>query len=532
MDQTGRRAVALRFRISAFAGLAAVLGCGDDTIPKTGTCTTGAYGCDMNPSTGDGDGTSSGDGDSYYPSDKRLPCDVQKILADKCGDCHGDNNTYPAPMKLSTWANLHATTPTNPGVSVYTEVLARVNSETRPMPPNSYPDLTSEEHAKLTAWVQAGAPERVGSEFCAGDNPPAGDADAGNGDGDGDVGEVINPDENTYKALDQSGGPEDCETYYELRAHGVQKEYDKTPYKVGARLGNDGNQYHCFYFKPPYEAGEQALWFKPLIDKSKILHHWLLYGTDSLPHASGSSSPCSAAEPGAYLLAGWAPGAGETTMPADVGLQMPTGPVGGLILEVHYFNQGDETFEDNTGVKFCTVKNKKRTNEAAVHFTGGENICLAPNQKSTVNGKCYPTYGGKNIHITSVWPHMHKLGTRMEITIFRKNGTREVLHDEPFDFNDQVVYPKNVVLEPGDRMETNCYFDNTTNGRVPFGEKTQTEMCYGFVTAWPAGALSQDPSSFDVTDWFGLPISPARRCLKPAGILSSCNGLADYPLPR
>jgi hypothetical protein len=65
---------------------------------------------------------------------------------------------------------------------------------------------------------------------------------------------------------------------------------------------------------------------------------------------------------------------------------------------------------------------------------------------------------------------------------------------------------------------------------VPFGEKTTQEMCYGFITAWPAGALSVDPSTLNPVQGIGLGIQPSRRCMDPTGLFGSCNGLADYPL--
>jgi hypothetical protein len=524
----------LSITCAALLGLAAV-GCTEEKLPPP--CVAGTPGC-LPVDNGQGDGDSD--------SEAELPCDVKTVLDQRCGDCHGKDNKYPAPMKLVNYKNLHETTPSG-DAKVYEQILTRITSESMPMPPLPYEPLSEKEQEILSNWINDSAPQAAEGESCSGDGdgdgdgefPGDGDGDGdvvGDGDGDGDGNEPIAQGK-TYRSVEQSGGPADCKDYYEVRAHNKQVDYDKEPFKLPKLTSNQGNKYRCFYFKPPYNAGDQALWFKPLIDQSKNLHHWLLYGSDALGLPSGSSADCSAAEPGAYLLAGWAPGAGDTTMPKDVGLQMPSGPAGGLILEVHYFSDSAEDIEDNSGVKFCTVPKGTRKHEAAVHFTGGENICLDPNAAEDVTGLCNPS-DNQDIHIINFWPHMHKLGTRMQLNHLKPNGTwggfsKTVLHDKPFNFNNQIAYPINdVILKPGEQLETICSFKNTTNALVPFGENTQREMCYGFVTAWPAGALQTDPLTYNPVDVIATGIQPARRCMNLTSIFGSCNGLADYPLPK
>jgi hypothetical protein len=127
---------------------------------------------------------------------------------------------------------------------------------------------------------------------------------------------------------------------------------------------------------------------------------------------------------------------------------------------------------------------------------------------------------------------MHTIANRMRVVINRSNGTQEVIHDESFDFNSQYAYPKNdIVLHPGDTMDTSCFYQNTTQDDVHFGERTQDEMCYGFITAWPRGALVTDPAHLLVNpvNYVALPIQPALRCLDPTGIFDSCHGVEDYP---
>jgi Copper type II ascorbate-dependent monooxygenase, C-terminal domain/Copper type II ascorbate-dependent monooxygenase, N-terminal domain len=445
-------------------------------------------------------------------SDTDLPCGVATVLASTCWECHGKTLNFGAPMALLSSADFKATSKLTSSHTEGALTLARIADAANPMPPKFHPQQLDDAAKKtLSDWVNAGMLPRSSSEL--GCELPA------------------VPQPGTFDSL-PTGGPGDCDSYYELRAHGQPQLTDKTGFDVPANPIDSNNMYECFYFDAPYEAGSQGLWFAPLVDNAQVLHHWLLYGADdetALSGAPGTFSSCVASEPGRWLIAGWAPGAPAVTMPAGVGLKMSKK----LVLEVHYYNNTGAAAKDRSGVKFCTANQGARPHTAGVHFTGSEGICIDPGSKREVAGQCSPDYDkGDNgdIHIVNVWPHMHLASYRMRIVINRATGGQEVLHDEPFDFNNQLAWPKqDVVLHRGDTMETRCYYDNKTTERVHFGERTQDEMCYGFITAWPAGSLVTAGVLLNPINWVALPIQPALRCLDPTGILQSCNGIADYP---
>ncbi len=467
-----------------------------------------------------------------------LPCDVAAVVQNRCHECHGQQTQFGAPMSLVSWENLHAPATSDPSRSVLDVVAERIRSATDRMPPPTQPELTSSELAAIENWIASGAPPANGNSCTptgAGGSPnPTGAGGGGNasGGGGGNVSGGGGFGAGGGGGVGGGGpvsGPPDCQDYFEIRAHGQVGENDTTPFPVPKNPADSGNQYMCFYFNPPYAGDAQGLWFSSLLDDTRVLHHWLLYGTDAATQPPGTMAPCSAAEPGAYLLAGWAPGGSDVTMPPGVGLDMPSGPGAGLILEVHYFNSQGFDAVDSSGVRFCTAPENTRPQTAAVHFLGSEGICVPPRAPGEVAGPCQPRTDMGDIHITSVWPHMHQHGRRMQTLIYRVNGTVDVLHDAPFDFNNQITYPKDVVIHPGDRLETRCFYENTTAEAVHFGDRTQDEMCYNFVTAWPAGSLGPDPFTalFNPVSW----VQPQRRCMDLTSILQSCNGLADYPTP-
>jgi len=67
--------------------------------------------------------------------------------------------------------------------------------------------------------------------------------------------------------------------------------------------------------------------------------------------------------------------------------------------------------------------------------------------------------------------------------------------DLPFDFNHQVHHEASVDLYPGDTITSTCTFLNDTDGPVPFGNSSNTEMCYQFAFSYPAGALPNGAAS-------------------------------------
>ena len=65
----------------------------------------------------------------------------------------------------------------------------------------------------------------------------------------------------------------------------------------------------------------------------------------------------------------------------------------------------------------------------------------------------------------------------------------------PFDFSSQIHFTVDHKLYPGDSLTTTCRFNNTTDRGVPFGESSDTEMCYMFTYAWPANTLENGAES-------------------------------------
>jgi hypothetical protein len=102
---------------------------------------------------------------------------------------------------------------------------------------------------------------------------------------------------------------------------------------------------------------------------------------------------------------------------------------------------------------------------------------------------------------------MHQLGIRLESELTRPGGGILSLGlADPYSFEDQVVYPMNVDVYPGDKMTTRCTWNNTTDSTVKWGEATNEEMCFNLLAYYPRINLPQ----------YG---SPAAAALSPCKML-------------
>jgi Copper type II ascorbate-dependent monooxygenase, C-terminal domain len=385
-----------------------------------------------------------------------LPCDVQAIVDAKCAACHSDPpvGTY---MPLLTQAHFQAQGFTDKTKKYYELSKARVTSADKPMPPRTSPQLTSDELAKLGAWLDQGAPASTAS--CGSTVP--------------DGGTTPPPDTTDTTGLE-------C---YRFVAHA---RGDKTKkFKVGQAT----DAYYSFGFKAQWSGLLYGQLVRPVIDNAKVLHHWLLYKENV---QDGSIETTIGQHTGGELVHGWAPGGTPMDMRknGDVGFELPDST---YALELHY-NSSDANAEDASGVEVCGKKTAPANiasmtwlgydqGGTASYATGG--FCLDAAKVWT--GTCVPQ-SREPIHIVYMVPHLHQTGLHLKSVINMPGGAKRTLHDAPFDFATQVGYASSEVLQPGETITTTCTFSENKCA----GQGTEQEMCYLFTYAYPKYALTDN----------------------------------------
>jgi hypothetical protein len=400
-------------------------------------------------------------GPSPASAGQGLPCEVATVVRARCAGCHANPPLFGAPMSLQGQPDFQATA-LDGKQKIWQAAKARVEAGT--MPPKSATPLTASERAALLGWVTQGAPATAAA--CTPPAPPPG-------------------------MLEPALG---CQPNHVFTSSG------STP-DSGFPVPQQGNVYQCFNLPAPFEPQEQAIAWGPIIGDARVVHHWILYSV------KGTSTRCDQSK---RFLFGWAPGGRPGTLPPDVGHELPD-PGERLLLEIHYNNpRGIAGILDRTGVALCTTKTP-RAQEAGVITLGSVGIRIPPGAKDfAVTGTCGALQTAQlstPLHVLATSPHMHLLGTTFTTT--QRSGARPpvtLVDLDGWDFNDQVAYthdPQTTVINPGDTLTTTCTYNNPGGQEVRFGEKTENEMCFNFVTVYPISAAK------------GLDAIPLRMCASP-----------------
>jgi hypothetical protein len=380
-----------------------------------------------------------------------VPCNVAKVVAAKCGTCHGAVPAS-APMSLVTHAQWQAAGVTDKTKKNFELAKVRINA-TGPtaMPPPAIATLTADEKTTLNTWLNAGAP--ASTEVCTNVMPMPGP-----------------------ETIDTTGL--ECVKFL---AHAQGSTTAK--YKVGAAT----DLYLNFGFQAPWQGTVYGVVVRPVIDNAAALHHWLLYRE---PVAAGSITTTIGQHGQGALIHGWAPGG--LTMDfrkhGDVAFELPPTTYS---VEFHY-NSSDPNAQDASGVEVC-YKKQKTANIASLSWLGYDQggtisyatgLCLEPATSWT--GTCDPGHS-QPIHLMFMVPHLHQSGRHMKAVINGPNGSRPLI-DKPFDFAYQISYETQEVLMPGESITTTCTFSAPNCA----GQSTSQEMCYLFTYSYPKLALADN----------------------------------------
>jgi len=316
------------------------------------------------------------------------------------------------------------------------------------------------------------------------------------------------------------------------------------PYTPAAPNGGT-DEYRCFLVDPGLTEPAFLTGSRFLPQNAAIVHHAIFFRMS--PEQARSAEQADAATPGegwtcfgdtgvqgeTAWVAHWAPGAGETMMPAGYGFEMPPGSR--LVMQVHYNLLGAAAgAADQSGIQMRLADRKAALTplQTALVMAPIELPCepgatgplcdrdaavadvakrFGPDSAELVAGlqqMCHrgaapapgntqhcdqPVREAGTIHMAA--GHMHLLGRAIKVEINPGTPTARTVIDVPaYDFDNQALQPlaKPVSVDRGDTVRVTCTHDATLREQLPqlkplppryvvWGEGTSDEMCLGIM---------------------------------------------------
>jgi hypothetical protein len=199
-------------------------------------------------------------------------------------------------------------------------------------------------------------------------------------------------------------------------------------------------------------------------------HHMGLMASQSEGAPNGESE-CSITETGERMVVSGGPGTQDLELPEGVAIRIDKGEQ--FLLQLHLFNFGDSVLHGHSGVDALTVDAGTVRYEA--ELVASQVLALnVPHGKSVARGRC--TFD-RNQTLLGLLPHMHGTGRHVKVTLHTSAGDR-VLHDADFEFAEQRRYAlEPLAVVPGDYMDYECTYENTSDRTRVWGESSNDEMC-------------------------------------------------------
>ncbi|XP_070555178.1 DBH-like monooxygenase protein 1 homolog [Ptychodera flava] len=271
--------------------------------------------------------------------------------------------------------------------------------------------------------------------------------------------------------------------------------------------------YWCQAFKiPPLDKKHHMIKYEPIIQEGHeaLVHHILIYqcrsGVDEGYHGFGHecyspNMPANLTQCSSTIVA-WAIGGGAFYLPENAGFSLgdiANGDPDFVVMETHYDNPlYKDTFIDSSGIRVYYTP-ILRENDAAILEIG--NGVSAFGQFIPPGASDFTTYGycsqeclqegsaDTSITVFASVLHSHLAGVKLLTRHFRGGVELPMIaEDNSYDFNLQEMrhLKESVVIQPGDRLLTECTYNTMDRSTMTFGGlSTKEEMCLHFLYYYP-----------------------------------------------
>ena len=184
--------------------------------------------------------------------------------------------------------------------------------------------------------------------------------------------------------------------------------------------------------------------------------------------------------------------------PEDVGVAFEAGQQ--IIFNFHYINVTPEPIEAEIFINLHYADEDQEIEEARFYAfgnMGGINIPAGHRQRLT-STCAFPS----DMNVFSATPHMHRLGTGMDVALNQGGEVVPVLSEEGWEGAGSAYLTPPASVTADDTITFTCEWENPTDTGVSFGQTYGDEMCFvfGFVYPAPAPVWGFDYNDVCVTD--------------------------------
>lgn len=247
------------------------------------------------------------------------------------------------------------------------------------------------------------------------------------------------------------------------------------------------DEYRCFILDPGLTRDVFVTGFQARLGRAEMVHHMTLFALDSaedereaaaLDAADAGPGYACFADPGvpSRWLVSTGPGDPGSLLPAGTGLPMGAGRK--TVLQMHY-NRRNGTFPDRTAVALKLAPSVAV--DAFVDSVADTQLQLPPGEPAVVETDAMTL--DADYTLWGVWPHMHDLGTRIEVTVSRPGSEACVARVNRYEFHWQrfSFFTAPVPVRAGDTLRIRCTYDTTSRDTTTtWGLGTADEMCIAF----------------------------------------------------
>lgn len=264
----------------------------------------------------------------------------------------------------------------------------------------------------------------------------------------------------------------------------IEMENDYTP------RGDVNDDYRCFIVEPGLSEDQFITAFHVRPGNTQVVHHVILFDVmgsdgeaqvqklDEQEAGDGYSCYGGPGSSAASVLLAWAPGSPPTQYPDGTGLKLTAGRK--YVVQMHY-NTLAGNGPDRTAIDLTLQKSV--ADQAFILLAGDWDLVLPPNRAdASTMVDISMADAGLPIDVTvhAVFPHMHKLGTRMTGEYIGEKGSACMADVPRWDFNWQQFhfFQNPLKVYTHDLIRITCHYDTSARDVItPWGEGTEDEMC-------------------------------------------------------